>query len=80
MAFARQYLKHVYTIWTHPVNKLPEVELELEFEIATLTYNIAKMKQMGAPTAALQSRLQYCQDQFHELKLADERKYGNSKK
>jgi hypothetical protein len=62
------------------VNKLPEVELELEFEIATLTYNIAKMKKMGMRTAALQSRLQYCLDQFHELKLVDERKYANSKK
>jgi hypothetical protein len=62
------------------VNKLPEVELELEFEIATLSYNIANLNKMGMPTAALQSRLQYCQDQFHELKLADERKYANSKK
>ena len=62
------------------MNKLPEVELELEFEIATLTYNIAKMKKLGMPTAALRSRLQYCQDQFHELKLVDERKYANSKK
>jgi len=34
--------------------------LELEFEIVTLTHNIKQLKKSGYRTEALQSRLEYC--------------------
>jgi|GEM_PF-6387835 hypothetical protein len=45
--------------------KLPE--LELEFEIVTLSHNIEKLKKLGLRTADLQSRLAYCQSQFRAI-------------
>lgn len=45
--------------------KLPD--LELEFEIVTLSHNIGKLKKLGFRTIDLQSRLDYCRAQFVEL-------------
>jgi len=45
--------------------KLPD--LELEFEIVTLSHNIEELKKLGFRTADLQSRLDYCQSQYRAL-------------
>jgi len=42
-------------------------ELELKFEILTLSNNIEKLKSLGYRTADLQSRLDYCKAQFLSL-------------
>ena len=45
--------------------------LELDFEILTLTHNIDKLKKLGYRTADLQRRLDYCHAQVHSLELAE---------